>query len=419
MSVTLEQCVGTLAYIYGYPIVTMEQLRASDLNNNAPLNTMYYTDQLSTQTYSPFITPNADTLYATAWLDLSLTPIILQTPANTANRYYSVQLLDIYTNTFYNAPANIFSNQQSTYIIYYEPNGNLFCSDDYTEIIAAPTRDVFLVLRVEVMGTSDLDNAIALEKQITINELFPTSPVSLPPLIPQSTFTSLDFFSVMVAVMQRNPPPLHEKAFVDQFKLIGIDLSVPFNVNSLNPTLVDLIPNAFALISIAVQPYITFYNNWGDISVIGTYKDYYIPRAYIALAGLAANIKQREFYLRTKKASDGTILTGANNYTIHFNVDQLPQTSSFWSLDMYQGNNLVPNPINRYSLGTNTNDLQFNPDGSLDIFIQQNQPANGTTNWLPAPAGDFNITIRMYLATEQQINNPSNIPGIINLGPVA
>ena len=110
-----------------------------------------------------------------------------------------------------------------------------------------------------------------------------------------------------------------------------------------------------------------------------------------------------------KKDADGHDYDGANRYVMHFPKGQLPPVSGFWSVTMYDANYFfVANPINRYSISVRQN-LRSNPDGSTDVYIQNQSPgADKETNWLPAPAGKFILMLRMYWPNE---NDPSIIDG--------
>jgi len=115
--------------------------------------------------------------------------------------------------------------------------------------------------------------------------------------------------------------------------------------------------------------------------------------------GLGANLDADALYPSTFVDGDDDILNGANNYVLHFEEEQIPPVSAFWSLTMYDGNFFYDNEINRFAIG-DRDALEFNENGSLDIFIQHESPEGKESNWLPAPEGDFNLTIRMYWPQE-------------------
>ena len=93
-------------------------------------------------------------------------------------------------------------------------------------------------------------------------------------------------------------------------------------------------------------------------------------------------------------------LDGGKNYVLNFSKDQVPPVKFFWSMTMYDlpGRLLVDNPIDRYAIGSRTDGLKTNADGSVDIDLQGTSPgADKESNWLPSPAkGPYYLVLRMY-----------------------
>jgi hypothetical protein len=154
----------------------------------------------------------------------------------------------------------------------------------------------------------------------------------------------------------------------------------------------------------------TSVNGWHiqkmNIAAFGTD---YESRAFIALIALGANLPQDSLYPTTFVDGEGKPLNGANRYTLHFEKDLTPPVNAFWSVTMYDPQSFfVDNAINRYAISS-WMPLQKNPDGSLDIYVQHESPgAEKEVNWLPAPDGGFNLTLRMYWPKDQ---SPSIIDG--------
>jgi hypothetical protein len=155
-------------------------------------------------------------------------------------------------------------------------------------------------------------------------------------------------------------------------------------------------------------------NGWTYMIDIGTYGYDYLTRAAVAVGGLGANLPQDAVYPKTQVDSDGRPLSGASNYTMHFARGNLPPVDAFWSVTVYNATTymLVPNPIDRYNIGDRTQGLKYNPDGSLDVYIQQAPPAGNESNWLPAPAGEFYLILRMYQPRQSVIDGTYRIPAV-------
>jgi len=157
-----------------------------------------------------------------------------------------------------------------------------------------------------------------------------------------------------------------------------------------------------------------FINGWIILrEVMGNYGTSYLQRATIALIGLGANVPEDAVYPLSNVDSNGKGYNGRNDYIFHFEEGQIPPVKGFWSLAMYDSNGyFIENPINRYSIGDRDN-LKFNSDGSLDIYIQHNSPGKDKeSNWLPAPKADFNMVLRLYWPSNKILTGDWNPPGV-------
>ena len=157
-----------------------------------------------------------------------------------------------------------------------------------------------------------------------------------------------------------------------------------------------------------------FVNGWQVArEVMGNYGTSYLQRANIALVGLGANVPEDTIYPMSVVDGDGNPYNGRNRYVLHFDKDQLPPVNGFWSLAMYDSDGyFAENPINRYSIG-DRDKLEFNGNGSLDIYIQHDSPGKDReSNWLPASADDFNLVIRLYWPRSEILTSEWNPPAV-------
>lgn len=407
----LAYSLGIQAYLYGYPLVVAAKTRGDMTRRLAPLGEFAYSESLASPAFHEIVTPNSDTLYLNAWLDLSKSPVLLEVPNDPQNRYYTVQMLDAYTNTFHNE-SNRSTQQQARQSIIVGPgwSGPL---PKHLKRIDAPTNTVWLVGRVEVKDKQDLPAALAFEKQIRIHPLLPSRlerSKRTAPAVPADALQSLSFYRVMTDMIRHNPPPACDNVLLHQFALAGIDVQAGFDPARLDPaTRVGLqraLQDGPRIVQNGFFPYTTVKNGWGSFSPIGTYGDDFLARAYIAYSGLAANVPAEEAYFRALTDSANRPLSGAKKYLLHFDRDQIPRTTAFWSINVYTpASYLAQTKANRSSVRSNNGTLQLNPDGSLDIAIQQEPPKDKQVNWLPTPSGDFNLVLRIF-APEQGSQGP-------------
>jgi hypothetical protein len=419
--------LGIQAYIYGYPLVNTERTRQLQSLVKEPYgpaftvsNEFIFFDELITPDFKDVVSPNVDTLYCIAWLDLTRNPVVLNVP-DTNDRYYVMQLLDAWTNTFSSIGRRTTGTGAGKFAIV-GPDWKGILPEN-VQAVKSPTNTVWILGRILVKGEDDLDNAQAIQKQFTLTSLDgKKAPYVIQPantlLLENKVedLSSLDFFKTMTDLMILNPTA-NNTALEKQFEHIGIDITYGFDAGKLDPETITGLncaaEDAFQIIENSQEELNQRYSNgWMVYTGLGTYGDEFLKRAYIAFSSLGANVDEEAIYPRTFTDDQGNQLNGKNNYILHFNEDQLPPVEAFWSVTMYGPDfYLVPNEINRYAIADYTQGLEYNDDGSLDIYIQKDRPIN-ESNWLPAPEGDFNLVLRMYQPAAKVINGTYEIPGV-------
>jgi hypothetical protein len=420
--------LGIQAYIYGYPLVTMERTRQLQSLLELPCgqeftisNVFFEYNDLFTPEDRDVVSPNVDTIYSIAWLDLKREPVVLNVP-DTNDRYYVMQLLDAWTNNFASIGRRTTGTGAGKFAIVGPDWKGILPSG--INAVKAPTNTVWILGRILVKGEEDLDNARAIQKQFTLTSLYgKKTPTVIKPantlLLDNNVedLPALIFFKTMTDLMILNPVVGNE-ALEKQLEYIGIDLTYGFDaakldretIAGLNRAAID----AFEIIENsqeAVNP--EYINGWIVITGLGIYGYQFLKRAYIAFSGLGANVDEEAIYPRAFTDEQGNQLNGQYKYILHFDKDHLPPVEAFWSLTMYGADfYLVPNEINRYAIADYTPGLVYNEDGSLDIYIQKDRPINNESNWLPAPEGDFNLVLRLYQPAAKVLNGSYEIPGI-------
>ncbi len=420
--------VGVKAYIYGLAPVMMQRTENLFVTKpgmgHVPVNQMGYSTHLANANFTDVVSPNADTLYNIAWLELGKEPIVLHV-LDTNGCYYVQQMLDAYTNTFNSVGQRTTGTGEGDFAII-GPGWNSSLPTGL-QVIKSPTNTVWIIGRILVKGESDLPNVLALQKQFTLTAL---SQYGKPAVAAKNQTLadfkdaaasskvqdSIRFFEELRVALKNNPQPAGEAALMAVFDRIGLGKNeTPYETN-LDPAIADGLSRAIKDSDQIVNSYWKnlkgFYiNGWTYNTKIGTYGYNYLLRAATTEGGLGANVPEEAIYAKKPTCTDGQSLSGANNYLMHFDKVNLPPVNASWSLSMYNATTFlfVPNSINRYSVSEQKNRFVYNPDGSLDIHIQHEEPVGKESNWLPAPKGDFSLIFRMYLPGPTVLNGTYQI----------
>jgi hypothetical protein len=413
------RAIGIEAYIYGYPLVTMEITRGVMTNVPEPQGTRGPMGQFVKMrtypdaTFRDVTAPNADTLYTVAWIDVSKEPYILSLP-DMKGRYFLFPLLDGWTTVFQVPGKRTTGTKAHTYAIS-GPGWNGPLPKGVTHY-KSPTGMVWILGRIYCTGTSEDYAAVhALQDQCS---LFPLSAYGRPYTPPPGTVDpSIDmktavreqvnrmdigaYFKLMAELMKDNPPAAADADMVSRMAKIGIVPGRPFDIKKLDPGFVQALQDvpqaAFKKIMGHFKTAGTFTNGWLYTEITGIYGIDYLQRALITAIGLGANRALDAIYPTSEADADGKPYDGAQKYVMHFNKGEMPPADGFWSLTMYDGAYFfVHNPLNRYTLSSR-NKLHANADGSVDLYIQKDSPGKDKeANWLPAPAGKFILMLRLY-----------------------
>jgi hypothetical protein len=434
--------IATLAYIWGFPLVTMERQFNFVTSPNippgigrGPPNSISCATELVNASFTDVVTPNSDTLYCQSQFDLRKEPVVVVVPP-ISDRYYSFEFLDAYTNDYAYLGQRATGGNGGTYLMA-GPDWNGQVPEGMMKIWT-PTNLAWLITRTLVKGPADVPNVVAIQDKIIVKPLseFEANTTSSPtavtttnaskevPIGPQPTLiapTGIKIFDEIGAAMEGNPLNPPDPVLVTKLASIGIG---PGKVPSTeaNDTIKTALQNGITegqkLIDAKVANFGTLDNGWLVNPQPGVYGTDYLFRAATAQFGLGANIGQEAFYPTTFTDSQGQPLNGNNSYLIHFDPGQTPPVDGFWSVSMYNDKNLfIDNPINRYSIGQYTQGIKNNTDGSLDIFIQNKNPGpDKESNWLPSPEGSFNMVMRLYLPQPQALNGTWQLPLVQHVG---
>ena len=422
--------LATDAYIYGYPLVTMEMTRRVMTNvaapeaTRAPMGQFVLMREYPDATFRDVTAPNADTLYTTAWLDVGAEPFVFSIP-DMNGRYFLFPMLDGWTDVFQVPGTRTTGTGAQTYAIT-GPGWSGTLPDGVTEY-KSPTNLVWLLGRIYCTGTPEDYAAVhALQDQCKLVPLSAWGKDYTPPAgkvdpaidmkkAVRDQVNGLDakaYFTLLAELMKTNPPSPDDAPALAHFAKIGLVPGQDYDASKLDADFADRIPEvAFdrIMLQFKVNDAVKHINGWNFTTKTGLYGTDYLMRALITAIGLGANRPQDAVYPTSLKDAKGDAYDGAQRYVMSFPKGQLPPTQGFWSLTMYDENYFfVANPLNRYSISARQ-PLKANADGSVDLLIQHESPgAEHEANWLPAPAGKFLLMLRMYWPNEK---DPSILDG--------
>ncbi len=428
--------LATDAYIYGYPLVTMEMTRrvltnvAEPAGTKAPMGQLIKMRQYPDASFKAVTAPNADTLYTTSFFDVGQEPWVLSVP-DMKGRYFRLPMLDGWTHVFQVPGPRTTGPGPQTYAIT-GPGWKGTLPAGVKEY-KSPTNIVWLLGRIYCDGTpADYAAVHKLQDEFKLVPLSAYGKPYTPP--PGKVDLSLDmktavreqvnrmdavaYFTLLCELMKTNPPSEADAPALAKFARLGIVPGQSFDASKFKFDFVRRVPEVGydrIMLQFKINKAITRENGWAYTTKTGIYGTDYLMRGLVTAIGLGANRPQDALYPVSKTDMDDRKYSGANKYVMRFPKGRLPPVEAFWSVTMYDpAMFFVDNPLNRYSISPRQNP-KMNPDGSTDLYIQHETPGKDLeSNWLPAPAGDFVLMLRMYWPSE---TNPTILDGSWTIPP--
>ena len=439
---SLQVRLITQAYLFGYPLMTMNYTHQASANvetdngmGKGPINQWGNMRQFPVAGFTDVVRPNLDTYYSVIYADLSEGPLYLHLPAT--DRYYLMPILNAYGDVVTSLGSRT-TGQNSIDLALIGPGYEGEVDNDLT-IIRSTTNLNWLLGRVAVKNDEDGKKVVEnFQSQLIARPLSErnnssyTNPKGivnsdLLDIVPMDEVDNKDissYLNEMMALMIENPAYPSDSVLLNKLKEIGITPGGTFDLNEFSSAakpMIENVPNIvqglFAQMTSA-PPVENLQNGWNVItSGLGEYGTEYFLRAYVTKIGYGANQSVDAIYPNAAVDMDGNTFNGSNSYILHFDSDNMPPVNGFWSLTMYDKKGfLVANEIDRYNLGS-MKDLNYNEDGSLDIFIQAEPPLGKEANWLPSTkAGEeFELTFRMYYPQESVLDRSYTMPGVMKI----
>jgi len=427
LSADEARAIAKEVYVYGWPMAENYNTLFSYVVNEggpqykAPFNSLANLPKVFTPADTAIVTPNSDTPYTMMWLDLRAEPMVLTVPPIDAGRYWSFQMVDVYTFNYGYLGTRATGNGGGSYLLV-GPDWQGDAPDTCASVFRCETPFAFLIGRTQLFSPEDLENVKAVQAQYKLEPLSSFRGAAAPPAAPATAwpkalgvegnrtpqvFEIIDFLLAQLAV------PVHssEEAARDRFRKLGVG-SGSFKADALDPALQKALEEGVA-------------DAWQQFDAVSdmmsagkvTSGDFFGTREFLsrdgapiglcearfagAKIGLYGNSREEAMYPIYKQLDGGEPLDASeSSYKLRLAPGDMSMAKAFWSLTMYDGKTqlLVDNPLKRYLLNSPMlGSLKKEEDGSVIIHVSAGSPgADLESNWLPAPSGPFYAVLRLY-----------------------
>ena len=415
------QAIAKEAYIYAYaPMESYQTWRTQAVDKTANgyvggFNVFRHYSEPFTPDNKDIVTPNNDTPYSWAWLDLRAEPMVVSVPTVPKDRYYVMQWIDLFTQNFAYIGVRSTGFGAGNYMIA-GPKWKGKKPEGIKEVFRAETEIVGTLTRTALQGPDDVANVKAIQAQYKLQPLSAFLKQPAPPATPAIDFPPYDkakarthdFIGYLNFLLQfAEPPVASEVAIRQRFEKIGIGPGKPWDASKVNPATLAAIDAGVKegqaeIDALAAK---TFSTN-GLFGSRAQLKTNYLQRDVGAMKGLYGNSLEEAWY-------GGYVCDGSRPSELHFTKANLPPARFFWSMTMYTipDRFLYANALNRYSIGDRTKGLEYDKDGGLTIYVSNASPGKDKeSNWLPAPASKCSLVARVYGPSKAAMSGEWKLP---------
>jgi len=431
------QAIAIEAYVYFYPLVTMDVTRKQFTNiepgkelGKGPMNMFNNVPEYPPANFKGVVRPNFDTLYSISYLDMTKEPVVVSVP-DTNGRYCLLPMLDMWSDVFASPGWRTTGTQAGNFLVA-PPGWNGAIPSGMTRI-SAPTPFVWIIARTKTDGPQDYDAVHKIQAGYKVTLLSqwgkppvpptvtidPTVDMKTPPKVQVDTMPAGKFFAYAAELLKVNPPHITDEPIIAQMKKIGVQIGSSFDIDRVSPAVRKAIESApeagQKLMEWKLGTLARIANGWSmNTDTMGVYGNYYLKRAIVAQIGLGANLPEDAIYPLNLGDETGKPLDGSNKYMLQFEKGAAPPVDAFWSITLYDPEGFqVPNSLNRFAVSS-WMPFKYNADGSLDIYFQNESPGKDKeANWLPAPKGPFNLTMRLYAPKSDALTGKWNPPPVM------
>jgi hypothetical protein len=445
VKVTPEEAktIAEEAYVFAYPmLMNYRSLFVVVINPQspfykAPFNTIVHDTLPADHTRKDVVAMNGDTPYSNFGMDLSGEPVVVSVP-QISDRYYVMQFVDLYTHNFAFIGSRSTGNEAADFLFVGPKWNGEIPEEKFKEVFKSETNFVTVIVRTQLLGMDDLPNLKKIQNQYkiqTMSSFLGTEPVATPaidwPAWNPATMNDAQFIGLFNFLLaQCQPINKEDKELMSRFAKIGIVPGAKFDTTQFDKQMIDAInegvKSGIAKITDKAKNIGQQVNGWNMTDAIGPrefFKGEWLLRAATAQVGMYMNDKIEAFYPITFVDKDGETLNAKDNkYVLQFGKEKFPPAKYFWSVSLYDksaegvAGYMIENPINRYLINATTEGLVYNEDGGLTIYIQNEKPeGDRASNWLPAPANEFYLILRIYGPKESVMDGSWTPPAVMKV----
>ena len=432
----VAELVGMEEYVYGFPLVIMDATRQVVTavpkagEYYAPINQLLRMRSYVNPDYKVVVRISRNSLWSGGVMDVGTEPMIVSIP-DCKDVPLAVRWLNHWTDVFATAGSRTPEPYAGDYLVV-GPGWSGAPPANMKKVLQSSTRYAWVLFEMAAKGPQDFPKIHALQDQLKITPLSawgksytPPSNAPVDPTV-DKTATPYDqvrlmtgeiFFKKLATLLKDNPPYPADSKMIERLKRIGVEPGKEFDPSKLDPAVRKGINEAPAEVwkRFVTGPFeMNAPNGWINVLNIARFGTDYQTRAFVAYFGLLAGVKEDIIYPSAMVDGNGWALDGGHKYIQHWEKADLGVSQNgVWSISQYRENFYVHNPIERYQVGSSM-PLKYNPDGSLDVYIQANSPGpDRESNWLPLPpSGMVNLTIRIYNPKQEALDPAYKFPSV-------
>ena len=422
------------AYIFSFPLLMMDAtMRVStntaepDDSGKAPANRWMHAKHLAAASFRQVVTPNVDTLYSQIFIDLSQDALVLRKPA--VSRYVMFQIMNAWSDTVAILGTGGDTDDEQTYLLT-GPNYSGEIPSGMTQI-KIPTRIAWLIGRVICYDPDDIGNVYKIQEKMDVRPLAVwKSGGELPkgkydpdnegtPIRMVFSMGPAEYFGRFNELMIDNPPYAEDAPLLKEIAQIGVAPRLTFDPGMLGNDAAEkwkqMVCGLAKELAAKTAGFIVQNKSFRFLGApIGRFKTEYEYRCLVAIGGFGANPVDAAVYMKSETDDTGIPLNGKNRYVMHIESGEMPplKEKGFWSVTAYDEDDfLIANPIDRYSVSDRTA-FEKNEDGSVDIYIQKDEPEGHRSNWLPVLGDGFHLFLRIYRPEDSVFDDNWAAPSI-------